>query len=274
VCVCVCVYVDFLRIFFFFQVLSSKADFHHYKSVVDYEYKDGRNKNQVTRLILGINNWFYNHRLSRIPNPPPCQEQDWAIQLKLSSSTFKGPQSDIHHSTEGHEIIFDRHGLTMSYTAFCNLMNSNELQQLLQQVTAQSSLHSPSKKRSLTVIPTSRLAPTFANNNNQQQVNLESDENDGDDDDNDQSTPSIVAESSPILPPPVQSKVLKTRRRLDFSPEPDAPTTNHIPPDNSGPPRAGGTKKRKSEHSSVAGLRFHAGDTNTGPTTTNKHVVQ
>lgn len=204
--------------------------------MADYEYRDNRtNKLHTTRVILGINNWSFNHRIGKASTVPRCQEKDWCIQLKFSSDTFKGPHTEIQHTKDGQEIMFDRSGLTMSYTGFCSLMRDPRLHSLLETATSYHQNHSPSKKQSLET-------PLLLMNHDNV-ARGEDDDKDDEDDDEDGNThennpgkqnhhPSdelnaeglgLFIEASIESPPSpiIGERKKNVRRRLSYSPDPE-----------------------------------------------------
>lgn len=64
---------------------------------------------------------------------PVCQLKDWYVELKISSSTFKSPQSvrEPYYSEDGQELWFDKNGASISYYGFMGLLRHTEFKKFI-----------------------------------------------------------------------------------------------------------------------------------------------
>ena len=79
------------------------------------EYYSGglkRKRNVSSTILLIVNNWHFNRDVMSLPTPIKCCPEDCSIQIKLSSTAFKGDSNteEAYH--------FDKNGLVLPYAAF------------------------------------------------------------------------------------------------------------------------------------------------------------
>ena len=72
-----------------------------------------RKRNVSSQILLIVNNWHFNRDVMTMSKPTKCCPEDCSIQIKLSSSAFKGDAKG-----EGENYHWDKNGLVLPYSAF------------------------------------------------------------------------------------------------------------------------------------------------------------
>lgn len=77
-----------------------------------------------TKLCLIINNYWFVRRAEESHSQPKCSEEDFCVQLKLSSTKFQGKSHEVQ--TEDGPVWYDSLGMTLTLDSFFALLESTE----------------------------------------------------------------------------------------------------------------------------------------------------
>lgn len=97
---------------------------------------DSKNRAQESYTVLIVNNWRFVKDLDPDLRAPTCQLKDWNIEIKISSTTFKNPQSqrEPYRSNDNTPLWFDKNGVVMSYPAFMGLLKHAQFRDYVAEV--------------------------------------------------------------------------------------------------------------------------------------------
>lgn len=153
-----------------------------------------------------------------------CKETDWYIQLKLSSTTFKGNNNlESAQLVSGENLYFDKFSLSIPYPVFKDLMESEDFQNYLskckKQFEKQLANRNPTLSNGCTKPPTKKRK---SQKNNYEDISSETEDDDSNDDDDD------YDELESRHREEINGKKKKKRRKLDSEDEDEEANSKRI----------------------------------------------
>ena len=84
-----------------------------------------KTREKKTDLVITVSNWHFNRDAQKNPDEIECRPSDCTVGLKFSSTEFalKRTTPVGNPSKVGSEYIFDKCGLSLSYSAFAQLLS-------------------------------------------------------------------------------------------------------------------------------------------------------
>jgi len=79
-------------------------------------------KRKETELIATVSNWHFNREAQKNPDRIKCRPNDCHIGFKFSSTEFATQSLPADPPKPGSNYKWDRHGLSLSYSAFADLL--------------------------------------------------------------------------------------------------------------------------------------------------------